>query len=135
MLEKLLAHPVTHAFVADGDQLALSYLESIAVHKASSSSASASVAGASHKSSNGKGHQPKVETETVPAKNLDGGDGGLEGSGGGSWRGGELDDDDDVGFRVTCVSHPSNAPLLVQRDVLVNSFSFVQGPVWRKACR
>lgn len=85
-----MAHPITQPYISDGDQLALSYLESVSVHKAAAvvaaAAASEKQAGAAEKTSpsksageNGGRDEPRAETE-------------------------ELDDDDDVGFRVTFVS-------------------------------
>lgn len=94
-LPKLLAHPLTQPYISDGDQLALSYLEAVAVHKATSAAAAvaASGAGAGAGVADGdKGRKSGASEEKEEASKSVGGEGG------------KLDDDDDVGFRVTFVS-------------------------------
>lgn len=86
---KLLAHPVTQPWVSDVDQLALSYLESVTVHKASSSAAT----NAQQKDAGGAAVGGSADGDEGRKKQ--GGEGGQE-----------LGDDDDVGFRVTFVSTP-----------------------------
>ncbi|CAM9208921.1 unnamed protein product, partial [Laminaria digitata] len=77
---------LTQPYISDGDQLALSYLESIAVYKASSSVGS-----------DGKPRQEGAGDDDAE-KASPGGKAGGEAEG---EKGAELDDDDDVGFRVT----------------------------------
>ncbi|CAM9510247.1 unnamed protein product [Ectocarpus sp. 8 AP-2014] len=78
-------------YISDGDQLALSYLEAVAVHKATPAAAavaaSGSTAGAADGDKGRKSGASEEEKEEV-----------SESVGGG---GEKLDDDDDVGFRVT----------------------------------
>ncbi|CAM9497427.1 unnamed protein product [Ectocarpus sp. 4 AP-2014] len=78
-------------YISDGDQLALSYLEAVAVHKATSTAAavaaSGAAAGAAECDEGRKSGVSEEEKEEV-----------SESVGG---EGEKLDDDDDVGFRVT----------------------------------
>lgn len=94
---QLLAHPVTQPWISDGDQLSLSYLESIAVHKAFSGAVKGSAI-SSYSKEGLPGDEVRGNRESgAPGESKStekGGGGGVE----------ELDDDDDVGFRVTFVS-------------------------------
>ncbi|CAM9413122.1 unnamed protein product [Ectocarpus sp. 13 AM-2016] len=88
---KLLAHPLTQPYISDGDQLALSYLEAVAVHKATSTAAAVAASGAAAGAADGdKGRTSGAsEEEKEEVSESVGGEGE------------KLDDDDDVGFRVT----------------------------------
>lgn len=108
---KLLAHPLTQPYISDGDQLALSYLESVSVSKAKSSVAAAgeaasaapvAAAATDGDDDDSKARQEGAAPETDAAKKIIAtGDRGRQQVGAGA---DELDDDDDVGFRVTFVS-------------------------------
>ncbi|CAM9521669.1 unnamed protein product [Ectocarpus sp. 12 AP-2014] len=90
-LKVLLAHPLTQPYISDGDQLALSYLEAVAVHKATSTAAAVAASGAASGAADGdKGRKSGAsEEEKEEVSESVGGEGE------------KLDDDDDVGFRVT----------------------------------
>eukprot|EP00752_Nemacystus_decipiens_P002528 g2372.t1 len=94
-LKVLLAHPMTQPYISDGDQLALSYLESVSVHKALSTAAGGGAVTASAESKEKSG-----AAEKHPPSKRAGENGELE-KPARTGRPEELDDDDDVGFRVT----------------------------------
>ena len=99
---KLLAHPMTQPYISDGDQLALSYLESVSVHKALPATAAAAAAAATATAA-GAGEQKAEGAAEKPSKSA-GENGVREKPKPAAARVEELDDDDDVGFRVTFVS-------------------------------
>lgn len=103
MLLKLLAHPLTQPYISDGDQLALSYLESVTVSKAKSTAAAAAAATAAidGDDDDSKARQEGTAPETDVPKKMVAGEREAHLGGAGA---NELDDDDDVGFRVTFVS-------------------------------
>lgn len=90
LVPQLLAHPATQPWVSDVDQLALSYLESVGVHKALSKG-----------SATGK----QQEAQQATGEDVEGGSqNGDKERRSDTASTEELDDDDDVGFRVTFVS-------------------------------
>lgn len=94
-LKVLLAHPLTQPWVSDGDQLALSYLEAVAVSKASAGKALVSSATAL-----------VSPAQRAPESEGDGEEGVQDRKNGKNSReecAEELDDDDDVGFRISFV--------------------------------